>query len=489
METALLIALPLLSGLLTFLFQENKAKQISFLISIATFINALYLAFNYCSCTLFNYDLNLNWINSLGIHFHVAVDGISLILILLTTLLVPLILLSTFQSPIKNAKSFYFLILAMESALIGVFTARDAFLFYIFWELALIPIYFICLIWGGENKNKITFKFFLYTLAGSLFMLLAIIILYLNNPARTFEIEQLYQVGRTLDFGTQAIIFWSLFLAFAIKMPIFPFHTWQPDTYTTAPFAGTMLLSGIMLKMGIYGVIRWLYPMVPLAFDFYAHYAIILSVIGIIYASIIALMQKNLKRMIAYVSIAHVGLISAGVFVGNEEALQGAIIQMFMHGINVVGLFFVIQLIFERTNALDMTSLGGIRAKAPLFTLFFIIILLSSVAVPLTGGFVGEFLLFVGIFQYHEIIAAVSGLTIVFGAAYMLNSFQKVMLGEANEKTENFKPLHLTEKMLLIPIVALIIIIGVYPKPFLKISEPAVKALIEIANSTIPLNH
>ncbi len=489
METALLIALPFVSGLLTLMFNDGKAKMVALLFSLCTLVNAIYLACNFCTCTVWHYELNMPWLTSLGINFSVGMDGISLMLVLLTTALVPLIILSSFQREITNAKSFYCLILLMEAALIGVFTARDAFLFYIFWELALIPIYFICLIWGGENKNKITFKFFLYTLAGSLLMLLAIILLYINNPARTFAIDQLYTVGASLDFGTQAFVFWSFFLAFAIKMPIFPFHTWQPDTYTTAPTQGTMLLSGIMLKMGIYGVIRWLYPMVPDAFSFYAHYAIILSVVGIIYASFIALKQNNLKTMIAYVSIAHVGLIAAGAFIGNLESLQGVVIQMFSHGINVVGLFFIVQIVFERTGTYDMSVLGGIRSKAPLFTTCFIMILLSSVALPLTGGFIGEFLLFVGIFKYHSIIAAVAGLTIILGAAYMLNAFQKVMLGEANTNTSDFKDLVLTEKLVLIPIIALIIWIGVYPQPFLNISEPAVKALIEVASKTSALNH
>lgn len=489
METALLIALPFVSGLISLLFHDSKVKLIALLFSVCTFLNAVYLACNFCTCQVFNYQYSTPWFSALGINFSVGIDGISLVLIMLTTFLVPLIILSTWEKPVKNAKVFYALILIMEAALIGVFTARDAFLFYVFWELALIPIYFICLIWGGENKNAITFKFFLYTLAGSLFMLLAIIMLYLKNPGHTFDIDQLYATGAALDFGTQAFIFWSFFLAFAIKMPIFPFHTWQPDTYTAAPTPGTMLLSGIMLKMGIYGVLRWLYPMVPAAFDFYAHYAILLSVIGIIYASIIALKQRNLKRMIAYVSIAHVGLIAAGVFTGNVEALQGVVIQMFSHGINVVGLFFIIQIVAERTGTFDMDSLGGIRAKAPWLTIFFIIILLSSVALPLTGGFIGEFLLFVGLFQYHSIIAAVAGLTIILGAAYMLNSFQKVMLGETNATTAHFYDLVLSEKLVLIPIILLILFIGVYPAPFLDVTEPAVKALMEVASKSPVLTH
>ncbi len=413
-------------------------------------------------------------------------DGISLLLILLTTVLVPLIILSTFRKDFGNNPLLYFLILTMESALIGVFTARDAFLFYIFWELALIPIYFICLIWGGENRGKITFKFFIYTLGGSLFMLLGIIYLYLQTPG-SFDIDIFYQVGPSLSAKTQSIIFWALFIAFAIKMPIFPFHTWQPDTYTNSPTPGTMLLSGIMLKMGIYGVIRWLLPVVPVGFNEWNNLIVILSVIGIIYASVIALFQKDLKRMIAYVSIAHVGLIAAGIFSSTEEGLQGAIIQMLAHGVNVVGLFFILEIIYSRTNTLHIPSLGGIRGVAPGFSIFFIIILMSSVALPLTAGFIGEFLLFVGLFNYNAILAGFAGLTIIFGAVYMLASYQKVMLGETREVTANFKDLFLSEKAVLIPIVIIIFIIGLYPNPLLKISEPAIKNLLNVAGQVYSL--
>jgi NADH-quinone oxidoreductase subunit M len=485
METALLIFLPFVAGTLIYALNESKARYFAFGSAVLTFLISMIPFFKYSPSSEAAFIVNKPWIPSMGINFYVGMDGISLLLVILTTFLVPLIILSTFRREHNSAKLFYSLILFMQGALVGVFVARDAFLFYIFWELALIPIYFIALLWGGQDKLRITFKFFIYTLAGSLFMLLGIIYLYLQTkglqgyPNGTFDLETFYQVGSSLDKSTQSLIFWAFFVAFAIKMPIFPFHTWQPDTYTAAPAAGTMLLSGIMLKMGIYGAIRWLLPVVPEAVIQWGDLVIYLSVAGIIYASVIAILQKDYKRLIAYVSIAHVGLIAAGVFTNTVEGIQGSVIQMLSHGIVVVGIFFIIDIISDRTKTRDIDSLGGIRNSAPLFTTFFIIILLSSIALPLTSGFVGELMLILSVFKFNPYVAGVAGLTIIFGAVYMLSSFQKTMLGESNKITYNFQDLVLTEKAVLIPIVAMIFFIGLYPKAFLDISEPAVQNLIK----------
>jgi NADH-quinone oxidoreductase subunit M len=481
MNSWLLVLIPLLLAPTVFIFDNHWSKRIALFSSITSFIYSILLLINYCSCSIWNYEFNQPWISSLGINFSLGIDGISMVLVLLTTLLSVLIILSVNEKEYVNSKWLFFLILAMESGLLGVFTAKDAFVFYIFWELALIPVYFISLIWGGEERKFITFKFFIYTLVGSLFMLLAIIILYLNNPGKSFAIAELYETGRNLSYTNQAFVFWFFFLAFAIKMPIFPLHTWQPSTYTQSPIPGTMLLSGIMLKMGVYGVIRWLFPMVPDAWNVYAHYALVLSVIGVIYGSFIAIKQTNLKTMFAYISIAHVGLIAAGVFVANTESIGGAIIQMFSHGINVVGLFYIAQIIQNRTNTFDIQHLGGIRLQAPIFTIMFMIVLLSSVALPLTAGFIGEFMLLAGIFEYQMFIAAIAGLTLILGAIYMLNMFQKVMLGEINGQSSNFIDLHLQEKLVLLPIVLIIIFLGVYPQPLLNLIEPSVIELVKIA--------
>jgi NADH-quinone oxidoreductase subunit M len=394
-------------------------------------------------------------------------------------LLIPFIVLSSFRNEYDKPWTFYGLILIMQMALVGVFTSFDGLLFYLFWEVALIPIYFICLIWGGQDRGRITFKFFVYTLGGSLLMLVALLYLYYQTPgAHSFDLKALYQAGASLPAYEQGLIFWGLFIAFAIKMPVFPFHTWQPDTYTVAPAQGTMLLSGIMLKMGIFGVIRWLLPMVPLGIAEWGSTAVILSVIGIIYASCIAIIQHDIKRLIAYSSIAHVGLIAAGTFTLSQLGLQGAMIQMFSHGILVVALFYIIEIIQGRTQSRKLTDLGGIRNQAPQLTTVFVIIMLGSVALPLTSGFVGEFLLLNSLFNYKGIIGGIAGLTIILGAVYMLKTFQRSMSGETNPSTAQFTDLTTHEKLVLYPIALMVLAIGIYPAPLLEISEAAVTQLV-----------
>jgi NADH-quinone oxidoreductase subunit M len=427
--------------------------------------------------------VNHPWIPQFGISFKAGVDGISMILLILTNLLIPVIILASFKQDIKKQSTFYSLIFFMQSGLLLVFTALDGFLFYVGWEAALIPIYFICALWGGEDRIRVNLKFFIYTMAGSLIMLLAIIFLHIQTPGNSYDIDEFYKLN--LDPVTQGWIFWAFFLAFAIKMPVFPFHTWQPDTYTTAPTAGTMLLSGIMLKMGIYGVIRWLIPVAPLGFHEWGQTALILSIIGVVYASIIAFTQNDIKRLIAYSSIAHVGLISAGVFAWNMQGLQGAMIQMFNHGINVVGMFFIADIIIRRMDTRDLSQLGGIAKPAPKLAIAFLIIVLGTVALPLTNGFVGEFLLLMGVYNYNIYYSVLAGLTIILGAVYMLRMYQRAMLGETNERTVAFVDLDGTEKSVLLIISVLIIVIGVYPQPVLHISEAAITNLLEQVNQKI----
>ncbi len=471
----LLIFFPLIAALLT-AASGKQAGRNAFIFALIELIISIAMIIQFIPTDGFQFSQNISWVSSLGIRYNVGLDGISILLVLLTTFLVPVILLSSFNREYKNPALFYSLILFMQFALIGVFSALDGFLFYVFWELALIPIYLICLIWGGQDRFRITLKFFIYTLFGSLLMLVALIWLWYQTPGtHTFDLATFYSLN--LSSSQQSWIFWALFLAFAIKMPIFPFHTWQPDTYVDSPTPGTMLLSGIMLKMGIYGVLRWLLPIVPQAADTWGLTVIVLSVAGIIYASLIAMVQKDFKRLIAYSSIAHVGLISAGIFSLTYQGIQGGVIQMVSHGIVVVGLFFIAEIINSRMETRDMNKLGGIRNHAQQFSTYFFIILLASVALPLTSGFVGEFLLINGIFQYNPVVAGIAGLTIILGAVYMFRAFQKISLGESNNHTIKFTDLNTREKSVLIPLVIMIFWIGIYPDTILNIAGPSVEAL------------
>ncbi len=481
MLTAILIALPLIAGLFIITAGGASSRRIALAASLIELLISLIALGQFQINAESQFVLNIPWVSSLGISFHVAMDGISLLMVLLTTVLTPLIIYSSFSHNYEKPQSFYGLILIMQMALIGVFTALDGFLFYIFWELALIPIYFICLLWGGENRAKITFKFFLYTMVGSLFMLVALIYLYVHTPgAHSFNIEALYAAGHSLSLPAQRTLFWGLFLAFAIKMPVFPLHTWQPDTYVVAPTQGTMLLSSIMLKMGIYAAIRWLLPMVPQGVDAYAQVVMILAITGIIYASLIAWSQVDFKRLIAYSSIAHVGLIAAGVFSANAQGLQGAVFQMLSHGINVFALFFISDIIERQTKTRLLGNLGGIRSIAPRFATVFMIVMMGSVALPLTNGFPGEFLLLNGVYQVSSMYALFAGVTIILGVVYMFGAYQKTMLGELNAATEKFEEPQGHENIILLICGALVIALGIFPKPIFSIAEPSIQHILEL---------
>lgn len=480
MLTALLILWPALAALLVLLVKGQGAKKVAFGAALVELALGGYAWYSFDPAnTSAQFLLTMPWVASAGILIKVGMDGISLLLVLLTVFLVPLIILASFRNNYDRPASFFALILFMQTGLIGVFTALDAFLFYFFWEVALIPIYFIAGMWGGENRIKVTFKFFVYTVLGSLFMLAAFVYLYFQTPGtHSSDLDAFYALNLASD--TQSWLFWFLFVAFAIKMPVFPFHTWQPDTYTTSPAAGTMLLSGIMLKMGIYGVLRWLLPVVPLGVNDWATVALVLSIIGIIYGAIIAIRQQDMKRVIAFSSISHVGLIAAGLFTLNEHSMQGVMIQMLSHGINVTGLFFIIDIIERRTGTRDIAALGGITQKAPFLTVAFLVLLLGAVGLPLTNGFIGEFLLLFGVFQYNAWMGAVAGLTIILSAVYMLRMFQRVMFGEKNVITENFTDLTFSEKAVLVPLLIMVFWIGLHPNTFLNLSEPAVLHLLDV---------
>jgi NADH-quinone oxidoreductase subunit M len=480
MITGILILLPLLFSLVIFILKDERwIRRLALTGSVAVFLvslTGLYLYTTQCHCLL---QFNIGWMESLHISLRFGLDGISLLLVLLTTFLTPVIVLFSLGHNYRNPSAFYGLIFLMEMAFVGVFSAGDGLLFYIFWEMALIPAYFICAVWGGNDRIRITFKFFIYTFAGSLFMLVALIWLYLRTPApHSFDITAL--CAAPVTSAEQVWIFFAFFLAFAIKIPVFPFHTWQPDTYTEAPAAGTMLLAGIMLKMGTYGLIRFVLPICPEALKEWGWLAMTLSVTGIIYASIIAIRQSDLKRFIAYVSIAHVGLIAAGIFALNQKALEGAVIQMVSHGINVTGLLIIISIIEKRVGTRDYTRLGGLATRMPRLSVLFMILLLGSIGLPLTNGFIGEFLLLLGIFETNIWMAGVAGLTIIFSSVYMLRMYQMTMLGKREEGIPLVEDITFREALPLIPLAVMVLWIGLFPNFFLQLAEPAIREILNL---------
>lgn len=479
MLALVLILIPLIGSLLLFSLRgsnDGVSKNVALITSVIEFIVAAYAFITFDSQIIV--EVKYAWMKDLKINFHLGIDGISLLMIALTGFLVPLIILSTFKYSYKKQESFYSLILLAQAALMGVFMAKDIFLFYFFYEVALIPVYFLAAIWGGLNAPKITFKMFVYTMFGSLFMLVAIVYLYVK--ASTANIQELYTAVKFLSPTSQNLLFWAFFVAFAIKMPVLPFHTWQPDVYSESPTPATMLLSGLLSKMGVYGLIRILLPLAPVGVTNYGLIAMILSVIGLIYGSVIAIQQNNIKRLIAYSSFAHMGLMAAGVLSGTLSGIQGALLQMVAHGVNAVGLFFIVKIMYDRTNTRDLNALGGITQNTPALSIYFMIIMLGSVALPLTNGFVGEFLLLKGVFDKNAWLGGVAGLTIILGAVYMLRLMQRSMFGERNQVTAEFSDVKGTEVAVLLPIAAVVLLMGIFPNVFLKITEPAVNSLLQL---------
>jgi NADH-quinone oxidoreductase subunit M len=475
----LIFILPVVGIAAVSLLADRKlAARTALLVSLFSLADVIRMMMQFDPAAGMQFVFDQWWVAPLGISFSIGTDGLGMLMLLLTNALVPLIIFSSFDRLIPSHKTYYGLIFLMQAALNGVFTSMDGFLFYVFWELALIPIWFIGLLYGGSDRVRITLKFFIYTLSGSLLMLVGLIWLYLQTPApHDFSIEALYKL--TLTAEQQSWIFWAFFLAFAIKIPVFPLHTWQPDTYTDAPTQGTMLLSGIMLKMGLYGIIRWMIPIVPLGIQQWGMLAVALAVTGIIYGSAMAIAQKDFKRMVAYSSMAHVGLIAAGLMTLNIQALQGGVFQMLSHGITAVGLFFVADILQNRMNTRMMDDMGGIAHRSNAFSVLFMIILLGSVALPLTGSFIGEFLLLTGLYIYSPWMAAFAGLTVIFGAVYMLRAYKRIMLGDESAISQAFTAITINEKILLVIIAVLIVFTGIYPMPLLNIAEPSLLRILE----------
>jgi len=472
MLLVLLILIPLLGGILSFFLKTNAAaKNIALLFSVATFAMSL--------CTLCHkgtLSLQADWLPQLGSSFSLSLDGMAKMLCLLTTLTFPLVLTATRANNYENENSFYGLTLLIQAGLLGVFLASDVLLFYFFWELALIPAYFLSSRWGGEQRIRAAFKFFVYTFAGSLLLLVGILYLYFKTADHSFALQSFYQLKLTVQ--EQNLGFWLFFIAFAIKMPMFPFHTWQPNAYEQSPTPTTMLLSGIMAKMGLYAVVRWLLPVFPVAAHHFSHLIIVLSVIGILYASLIAIKVDDMKRLVAYSSIAHIGLMCAALFSHSEYGLQGALVQMFNHGINVVGLWIVVNVIEQQVGTRKFSELGGLAQKAPTLAILFCVMVFANVALPLTNAFVGEFLMFLGLFSYNVWAAAFACISIILGAVYSLWMMQKVFYGPLNAKTELATDSSGAVNFSLIVIVILVIVGGVYPQPILDLVKDTVQTVL-----------
>ncbi|MVN74732.1 NADH-quinone oxidoreductase subunit M [Hymenobacter sp. HMF4947] len=486
MLTAFLVFFPLAAALLLHFAKGSAARILALGASLIELVAAALAAFTFVRTGSIA-GVDLNWIPSAGITFHLGIDGLSLCLVLLTTFLVPIILLTAFRhEEYENPGAFYALVLFMQTGLLGVFTALDAFVFYFFWEVALIPIYFLAGAWSRSDRRiQITFKFFLYTIIGSLFMLAGFVYLYLQTgpaagslAAHSSDIQAFYNLK--LSASEQSWLFWLIFAAFAVKMPIFPFHTWQPDTYTESPTPATMLLSGIMLKMGIYGCLRWLLPVVPLGVSQWQQLVMVLAIIGIIYGAVIAIRQRDMKRLIAYSSLSHVGLMIAGVFSLQAIGLQGAVVQMLAHGVNVVGMFLVADAIERRTGSRSLPDLGGLTRRTPLLSVCFLVMLLSTVALPLTGGFVGEFLLLAGVYQFNMWAGALAGLTIIFSAVYLLRMYQRAMLGPDSAFSDTITDLSGAELAMFAPLIVLVFWLGLFPGTFLHLSEPAISSILTL---------
>ena len=480
MISVLLILVPLVAGILTFFTgKEGVARTIALLTSLVTLgISIAGVSINPNSAELV---VNTDWMPLLGSNFYVKLDGMGKLLCLLTGVAFPAVFISTWNQRYSNGHNFFALMLLSQAGLMGVFLAYDALLFYFFWELALIPAYFLCSQWGGERRIPVTFKFFIYTFLGSLFMLIGIIYLYFRTPDQSFAIESFYNIK--LSTAEQIWMFWVMFVAFAVKMPIFPLHTWQPDTYEQSPTAVTMILSGVMVKMGVFGVIRWLVPVIPAGSWAWGDTVSTLAVIGMIYASLVALKQDDLKRLIAYSSIAHIGLMCMAIFATNDMSMQGVMIQMFNHGINIIGLWIVVHLIESQFGTRKMSELGGIAQKAPALAILLVIVALANVALPLTNAFIGEFLMFSGLFNstvsdYNKIFTVAAIVTIILSAVYTLNMLQKVLFGNTSSVTANGREIRINETLVLSLLVVLIIAIGVYPKPMLDITQSTVDSIL-----------
>jgi NADH-quinone oxidoreductase subunit M len=456
---------------------DNLARWMALITTAVTFVVSVPLITHFDRTT---HDMQFvetaPWIPAWHVNYTVGVDGISVLLVLLTTLLSMICVLSSWKAIQTKVKEYMIALLLLETGMVGVFISLDLFLFYIFWEAMLIPMFLLIVIWGGPRKVYAGIKFFLYTLAGSVLMLLGIIALYYQG-GKTFEIVRL--MGQNYPMEFQYWVFLAFFIAFAIKVPMFPFHTWLPDAHVEAPTAGSVILAGVLLKMGTYGFLRFNLPMFPAAAIHFTPAILVLSVVAIIYGALVAMIQKDLKKLIAYSSVSHMGFVTLGIFALNVQGLEGGILQMLNHGVTTGALFLCVGIIYERTHTRMIADFGGLTKVLPIYAVFFMIFTLSSLGLPGMNGFIGEFLILLGAFTSQRIYAVIGTTGIILGAAYMLWMFQRVMFMELKPKNQSLIDLSWREAATLLPLAVLVFWIGVFPNPLLGILHETVRHLLE----------
>jgi NADH-quinone oxidoreductase subunit M len=488
--------LPIGGALLLLLIRDEDRnrpliRNIALVVSVLVFAETLLLWARFdAGSAEFQFAERYEWIPAFGISYAVGVDGISLLLVVLTGFLTPIALASSWESVRLNVRAFFIVILLLESAMIGVFVSLDLFLFYVFWDAMLIPMYFLIGIWGYDRRIYAAVKFMLYTMAGSVLMLLAIIGLAALHASTTgsysFDLQALYdlEVPAQLQFW----FFLAFTLAFAIKVPLFPFHTWLPDAHVEAPTAGSVILAGVLLKMGTYGLVRFAFPLFPIAATFFAPYLAALAVIGIIYGALVAMVQPDMKKLVAYSSVSHLGFVVLGITAMNTQGVQGAVYQMLSHGISTGGLFLIVGMLSDRRHTRLIADFGGLKTVTPRLVAAFLIVTLASIGLPGLNGFVGEFLILLGAFSWDARFAALAATGVILSAVYMLWMFQRVNYGPVtSEENAALPDLTRREAALILPIVALTILMGVVPNLFLRPMGPSVERMLMLVREGAPI--
>ncbi len=486
---SLIVALPVAGALLLLLVgnadgrRDGFVRWIAMAASLAVFALTVLLWARFDpSSADYQFVERHAWIPAFGIDYHVGVDGISLMLVLLTGFLTPIALLSSWGSVAKQVKAFSIFMLVLEAAMLGVFVSVDLFLFYVFWDAMLIPMYFLIGIWGYDRRIYAAIKFMLYTMAGSVLMLVAILgLAWIHSEATgsySFDLEKIQML--TLAPRTQFWFFLAFALAFAIKVPLFPFHTWLPDAHVQAPTAGSVILAGVLLKMGTYGLVRFAFPLFPEAATYFAPLLALLAVVGIVYGALVAMVQPDMKKLVAYSSVSHLGFVVLGIAAMNVNGWSGAVYQMLAHGVSTGGLFLMVGMLSDRRHTRLISEFGGLKGVMPRLTAVFLLITLSSIGLPGLNGFIGEFLIMLGAFRYDPRFVVVAGTGVILSAVYMLWLFQRVFYGPVtNPKNEKLPDLLPREWCALVPIVAMAILMGVLPNLFIRPTAPAVTKLVD----------